>query len=422
MQRMTKKARLLPRLAAITTVATAAALTIAGCTPAGAGSSSGDGETITVWHYYSLENQVAMLDEFKSTFEASHEGVTVENVYVPQDQLNSKLVGAVGTQTGPDIVVFDGYSATTLIGGGALAPITSQWEAFDDASEIAEGAVTSVEGEIYSVQGYVNLLGLIYNKTILDELGLEPPTSIDELETDMAAAKAAGYQGITLAGQPDVQGAFQAYPWLTAAGFSYDDPQTAPLVDAFTRVRGWVEDGWLSPQVATWDQNIPFTEFLGGKTLFAENGNWQLSTLASDASFDYGVVPIPAGPEAKVYLGGEAQAIGAFSKHPDLAWQYLEETFFSKDGQLTALDLVGSIPTRSDAAGDDAISSDPYLSAYSEAIATQGAPFPDTVIPPQNNEATILANGQAWSAALGGQTSPADAAAAFLSELEKLLK
>lgn len=407
-------------------LATVAGMFLTACTPSSSGSSgsngsSEDARTVTVWHYYSLDNQNAMLDEFKSTFEADHEGVTVENVYVPQDQINAKLIAAVGTQTGPDVVVFDGYSATTLIGGGALAPLTDRWESFEDADQIADGAIASVDGDIYSVQGYVNLLGLIYNKTILDELGLEPPTSVDELEAAMQAATDAGYVGITLAGQPDVQGAFQAYPWLTDAGFSYEDPQAEDLAEGFARVRGWVDKGWLSPQVATWDQNIPFTEFMTGNTLFAENGNWQLSTLETDASFEYGVVPIPVGDDGKVYLGGEAQAIGAFSDDPDLAWSYLEETFYSKEGELAALDLVGSIPTRADAASDDAISSDPYLSAFATAIAEQGAPFPDTAIPSKNNEAAILANGQAWSAALGGQTTPEQAAADFIDAIEPLM-
>ena len=408
------------RIAAWAAAITVGSLALSGCAPAGQ-SGSGDNDTITVWHYYSLDNQVAMLDQYKADFEKSHDGVKVDNVYVPQDQLNSKLVAAVGTQSGPDVVVFDGYSATTLIGGGALAPITKQWESFDDADQIAEGAVMSVDGDVYSVQGYVNLLGLIYNKAILDEIGAEPPTTVEELETAMGAAKAAGYLGISLAGQPDVQGAFQAYPWLTDSGFTYEDPQEQPLIDAFTRVRSWVDKGWLSPQVSTWDQNVPFSEFLTGKTAFAENGNWQLSTLASDASFDYGVVPIPVGESGKVYLGGEAQAIGAFSKNPELAWDYLEETFYSSEGQLVALEKVGSIPTRADAAADEAISSDPYLSAYSTAIAEQGAPFPDTVIPSENNEAVILENGRAWSAALGGQTSPEQAAKDFLATLQPLL-
>ncbi len=39
------------------------------------------------------------------------------------------------------------------------------------------------------VQGFVNLIGLWYNKDILDELGIQPPTTFDELEADMAKAK-----------------------------------------------------------------------------------------------------------------------------------------------------------------------------------------------------------------------------------------
>ncbi|MFP3589620.1 extracellular solute-binding protein, partial [Paraburkholderia sp. SIMBA_055] len=84
--------------------------------------------------------------------------------------------------------------------------VTKNWGSFADADQIAQGARTEVDGEVYAVQGYVNLLGLIYNKTILDELGLAAPTTIDELEKDMAAATAAGYEGITMAGQADTQG------------------------------------------------------------------------------------------------------------------------------------------------------------------------------------------------------------------------
>lgn len=408
---------------AVGTVAAATAIALAACTPsASGGSDPTDGaRTLTVWHYYSVDDQIAALDAFKASFEAAHSDVTVDNVYVPQDQINSKVVTAAGSGTGPDIVVFDGYSATTLIQGGALAPLDNYWADFEGANQIAEGAVTSVDGQIYSVQGYVNTLALFYNKDILDEVGVEPPATLEELESALASVTGAGYEGIVLSGQPDVQGAFQAYPWMTAEGFSYEDPQSAPLQAAFDRARGWVENGWLSQQAATWDQNVPFTQFTAGGIAFAENGNWQLAGLTADAPFDWGVVKLPVGPTGKVYLGGEAQGIGVHSADPDLAWQYLSETFFSEDGQLVALDKVGAIPTRADAAAADIIAADPHLSVYAEAIAEQGAPFPDTAIPPANNEATILAAGQAWSAALGGQTSTADAVGDFLGKLESLL-
>ncbi|MFF9563887.1 extracellular solute-binding protein [Leifsonia sp. NPDC014704] len=395
-----------------------AAAALAGCSSANGDSS----KTLTVWHYYSVGTQVGMLDDFGKAFEKDNPGVKVDNVYVPHDQLNAKLVASVGTKSGPDVVVFDGYSATTLAAAGALAPLGKEWSAFSDASQFAAGSIAKLTNKIYSVQGYVNTLGLYYNKTILDKIGVKPPTTLDELNSAMAKAKSAGFGGMTLAGQPNLQGAFQAFPWLTSAGFSYDDPQQSALTNAFTTARKWVTDGYVSPEVSTWDQNVPFSKFTAGGIAFAENGNWQLAAIKKDANFEYGVVPLPLSDTGKVYLGGEAEGIGAFSKNPTLAWKYLQSTFYSKAGQLTALKSVGSIPTRKDAAADTSISSDPYLSQLATAISKQGAPFPDIAIPSKNIDTVYQDNGAAWSAALGGQQSPSEAASSFLKQLQPLLK
>jgi len=385
-------------------------------------SSSTDENKIVVWHYYSLDNQVEMLNGFEKTFEAANEGVNVENVYIPQDQLNSKLIGAVGTSTGPDVVIFDGYSATSLAASGALAPLDDYVSEFADAGQISEGAWAKLEDKTYSVQSYVNTLGLYYNKSILDEVGAKVPTNQAELEEALALVSAAGYEGLSFAGQPDLQGAFQANPWLTSAGFSYESPNVDSLTKALTLARNWVEKGYVSAEVAAWDQNTPFSKFMLGKTAFAENGNWQLATLASDAEFEYGIVPMPFGQGTKIYLGGEAEGIASTSKNKDLAWKYLEETFLSKEGQLQALDLVGSIPTRADAASEDAVAKDPYLNQFSTAIADQGTPFPDSVIPPKNTETVYAEAGTMWSLALSGQAEPAKAAAEFVTKLDTLLK
>ena len=82
------------------------------------------------------------------------------------------------------------------------------------------------DGTRYAVQGYVNLLGLWYNAEILDEIGVEPPTTLEELEGAMAKAKEAGYMGITLSGLPNSQGEWQGYPWMTAEGFTYENLDT----------------------------------------------------------------------------------------------------------------------------------------------------------------------------------------------------
>ena len=415
------------RLFALTSLATAGALVLAACsggsgdaetTGTGAGAETG---TVTVWHYFSDDNQVKLMDEYAAKFESAHDGVTVDNVFVPYDQMNSKLISAAGAETGPDIVVFNGAEAATLAMGGALAPIDEQWASFADAAQFPDSVIHKIDGKTYAVQGYVNLLGLWYNADILEEIGVEPPTTLDELEAAMAAAEAAGYQGITLCGLPQSQGEWQAYPWLSAAGFDYTNPDAKALETALTRVRGWVEKGWLSQESVTWDQTVPFQQFAAGGVAFAENGNWQMGTAESDAEFTYGVAPLPLGDGGQVDLGGEGEGIGAFSENPDLAWSYLTETYFDKDGQILPVTLVGSIPSRTDSAADDAVSSNELLKPFAETIAQYGANYPAAVIPPAAVADVQLTVGQAWSAALSGQRSPADAASTAVDALESLL-
>lgn len=421
------------RAATYTAAALAGTLLLAACgssgedaEPGGDGATEGGGDggdaTITVWHYFSDENQVALMDAYADMFEAAHEGVTVENVFVPYDQMNSKLVSAAGSQTGPDIAVFNGAEAATLALGGALAPMDDYLDSYADLDQLPESVIHTIDGSRYAVQGYVNLLGLWYNADILNEIGVEPPTTLDELEAAMAAAKDAGYAGITLSGLPNSQGEWQGYPWLTAAGFDYENLDQDALAAGLARVRGWVENGWLTQEAVNWDQTVPFQTFAAGGVAFAENGNWQMGTAAADAQFEYGVVPLPLGEDGGVYLGGEGEGIGAFSKNPDLAWEYLTGTYLSVEGQLKAAELVGSIPSRLDAAQDQSVTSNALLDPFATTIAKYGANYPASVIPPAAVADVQLNVGQAWSAVLGGQTSAEQAAATLAGTLADLIK
>jgi len=411
---------------ALTALAVTGALALTGCSSTddsdGGASSSGGASELTVWHYFSADNQVKLMDDYAEKFEATHEGVDVKNVFVPYDQLNSKLIAAAGAKNGPDVVVFNGADASTLALAGALAPLDEQWGSFAHADQFPDSVIHTVDDSIYAVQGYVNLLGLWYNADILAEIGVEPPTTIDELETAMAAAKDAGKGGITLSGLPQSQGEWQAYPWLTSQGFDYSDPQAADLEAGFAMVRGWVDNGWLSQESVTWDQTVPFQQFTGGNYAFAANGNWQMGTAAADAGFEYGVVPLPVGDSGKVYLGGEGEGIGAHAKNPELAWEYLQETYLDSEGQLLAVSNVGSLPARADASADEAVTGNPLLKPFADSLASSGANYPDNVVPAPSVADLQITVGQAWSAAIGGQQAPAKAAESVMTALPSLLK
>jgi multiple sugar transport system substrate-binding protein len=412
-----------PRVRGRVLVASAAVLTVAlaGCTPSQqAGQNPSDGQTLTVWHYFSDDNQVAIMDQYKQMFEEANPGVTVENVFVPYDQLNPRLISSASTQTGPDVVVFNGADTSTLALGGVLAPLDDYWSGFADASQFPDSVIHSMDDSVYSVQGYVNLLGLWYNADLLTQLGVEPPQTMDDLNAALQAAAGAGQGGITLSGLPNSQGEWQAYPWLSAFGFDYADPQRQPLVDAFTMVKSWTDSGALTREASTWDQTVPFQTFAAGGYAFAENGNWQMGTAEKTAAFEYGVVPLPIG-KGGVYLGGEGEGVGAFSAHPDLAWSYLESTYFSEQGGVIAAETVGSIPARTDAASSDAVTSNALMAPFAASIADNGANYPDAAIPPDAVADVQLAVGQAWSAVISGQLTPDAAADQVIAALSGLL-
>ncbi|MCL2653418.1 MAG: extracellular solute-binding protein [Propionibacteriaceae bacterium] len=405
------------------TLATAAAIALTACSGASptqttSSEAPATGQTITVWHYFSDPNQVGLMDKYAQLFEAAYPGNTVDNVFVPYDQMNSKLIAAAGSSTGPDVAVFNGAEAATLVLGGALAPIDDQIAAWPDKAQLPNSVIHVIDGKTYAVQGYVNLLGLWYNQDILDQLGLQPPTTMDELESDMAAAKAAGFMGITLCGLPNSQGEWQAYPWLTNSGFTYDNLDQAALAKGLALGRDWVQKGYLSQESATWDQTVPFNTFTAGNTLFAENGNWQMGTAASDAKFKYGVVALPIGSSAGVYLGGEGEAVGAFSKNPDLAWKYIESAYLSPEGQLAAQSMVGSLPSRLDTAKDPSVTGNAMLAPFATTVANNGALYPAAAVPPAGVADVQTAMGQAWSAAISGQQSPDDAAATAIAAVK----
>lgn len=410
-------------LAGTTGLAAAGALAACGSSSSGGGAAedgSQGGNTVTVWHYFAEDNQVALMDKYKEMFEAEHEGATVENVFVPYDQLNSKVVNAAGSQTGPDVVVFNGAEAAVLALGGGLKEIDEEWASFEEADQFPDSVQHTIDGSLYAVQGYVNLLGLWCNLDKLSELGLEPPTTLDELESAMAAAQETGLSGITLSGLPQSQGEWQAYPWLSSQGFTYENPDEQALTDGFAMVAGWVEKGYLSKEATTWDQTVPFQEFLAGKSLFAANGNWQIAAAEADASFEYTVVPLPVGETGQVYLGGEGQAIGAFSQNAELAWKYLTSTYYSAEGQAAAVELVGSIPAREDASQDPAVTENELLVPFSQTVSEHGANYPSAAIPPEAVADVQTTVGQAWSAALGGQQDPDAAAQTVMQLLESL--
>lgn len=387
-----------------------------------ASSSKAAKHTLTVWEYFSVKSQVKELKDLAKLFNKTNPNTKVNDVFVPYAHMTNKVVAAAAANSGPDVVLYNGPTIGQLVDAGALKNMTSDWNSFSGKNQFGSGVVGKVNGKVYGVQGYVNLLGLWYNKNILNKVGIKPPKTISQLTSDLKKVKKAGYTGITLTGKPNDQGEWQAYPWLSAFGWNYGNPKTATIQKAFSTIADWAKQGYL-PQIAvTWGQAQPFQKFLTGKVAFAENGNWQIGSAKSKAKFKYGVEPMPsAGKKAKVYLGGEKESIGAFSKIPHIAWQYLKKTYFSKAGELIAVKDVGSIPARKDAASANVVTSDHLLAPFAHEVQNSGESYPPSVGSINKVRNAELAVAKQWSAIIAGQETPKAAAKKAVSEVNSAI-
>jgi multiple sugar transport system substrate-binding protein len=398
--------------------AAAALLAISGCTISNTPSESQSEGTTTLrfWQYYSAGGQADWLKAQTAKFEAANPGVKVQLVQVVGSQQDQKLLAAVATGNGPDLLINNiVVDFPTLVGGGVMKDITAEWNAYADKDQYPEAAAWKSDGKVYNLLSYTNLLGMYYNKDILASVGItDPPTTLQQLEADMAKVEAGGkYKALAESGAPTVEGAWLFAPQLLGQGINYCNFSGQPVTDAFNRVADWAQKGYLPKATATWDQNAAWQQFMTGKYAFGLNGNWQLGNVKK-AKFKYGTTqfPAPAGGKSVVYPGGEGVAIGAQSKHPDLAWKYIQEVFLSKEGGQSLFAAAGSIPVRADVASVPEIKKDPYVQPFIKAAQTSGQ-WPNN--PKTADMQTAL--GKAVSGVISGQLSGPEGAEAAIKNV-----
>ncbi len=394
----------------VAAIALATAGLATGCSSSGSSSGSSAGSnTLTIWTYADPK-QAPFIKKLESDFKETHPDVTIKYLVVPFDQLTNKIITAASTRTGPDLIVYDPANTASLVQAGALADITKEWDGFKDKSEFPEYATRVIDGKTYSTQAYVNTTALYYNKDILDKAGISnPPSTFEELQSDLKQVVGAGFKGIAQCGAPTSECETQAVAWILGNGGNYNDFQSPDVKKVFQDWYDLGKAGALGADSVGWTQPDAWSAFTKGDYAFTQNGNWQYQS-AKDLTFKWGVAPLPGG---KVAPGGEGQALGAFSKNRSLAWDYLSSTWLSKAGQVQTFEMSGSIPTRKDAQADPSVANDPNIVAWTTELKDTGtrSEFKD----PSDYLKATTAVGQQWSALRQGTTTP-DAAASTLAD------
>ena len=152
-----------------------------------AGSGDDGGESIVIAHWFGVtssgsEQAECIISSVIDPYNEMTEGVTVEAVMQPNNWEATRTAVAGGG--GPDVLTTPGPSFVfEMAQAGQLLPLSDYAEELGWDETFAPWALSlgMVEDELYSVPHELETLVLYYNKTLFEEKGWEPPTTIDEL-------------------------------------------------------------------------------------------------------------------------------------------------------------------------------------------------------------------------------------------------
>ena len=296
-----RTARLRRSLVPMVALAGAGALVLTGCS-AGGGGSEGSGDGASEFTYLSLTENTAVADILTGlstgACKAENDALPLKITNQPQASFDQQLQLLAGQDALPTIFAAGNTPqlAKDLNDNGQLLDIQSTFDDLgvsDDLLPAATSTIESLYGSVIALPTEFNVEGLWYNKQILEQNGITPPTTWDELTDAAATLKAAGVQPFSASGE-------QGWPLTRLVG-NYlfrtigpdalqkvadgDAKLTDPeYVEAAAAVAELGSEGYFGEGVGSIDYDTSLNTFTTGKAAFLYMGSWALSAFNADTN------------------------------------------------------------------------------------------------------------------------------------------
>jgi raffinose/stachyose/melibiose transport system substrate-binding protein len=242
-----------------------------------------------------------------------------------------------------------------------MADRVMDWTGTDLAALAAPGSLdgANIGGKQVGIPVTAEAFGLLYNKAVLDEAGVDPAaiTSRADLEAAFEAVEATGRDAIHFSGlwwslgahvsniyhttaAEDLEGKLTVLDGLVDGTYSLmDDPKFTDYLDTFDLLKSYSTS---SATIADSDYDMGVENLATGEVGFWFMGNWaepSLLTTTPDGSF--GVMPLPTGAAAGDY-GNDSISVGV------PFYIMIDETQSSEEERAGAMDFLSWLLTTSE--------------------------------------------------------------------------
>lgn len=356
-------------LIGLTTIMTAG--TLAAC-----GSGEGSTETSDVLNVWGMGDEVKQLSKMTDKF-TEETGIEVKIQSIPWSNAHDKLLTAVASQSGPDVLQMGTTWMPEFQEAGALADMTSYIEEYDNLNpdNFYQGSVetTQFDGKSYGIPWVAETRVLFYRTDILSSVGYdEAPATWEELED---AAKQLSERGDDMYGiNMDSKEQTLGFMFARQNGSTlfedgepvFDQPQ---FVEAVSYLNNFIQEGYSPKQDLGLDVSQTFAGDDAMIPMFI-SGPWMAKAVKDtvpDIEGKWAIAPLPAKENNLSSMGGSNLTIFEYSEKKDDAAQFIN--FMAEpENQLEWMKLTDALPTATATWENDELKNDPIYSVFNEQL------------------------------------------------------
>jgi raffinose/stachyose/melibiose transport system substrate-binding protein len=303
------------------------------------------------------------MDALNQAFHDAHPNVTIKRTSKSFDDFVATIKLAASAPDAPDVYQGnEGYSVdAALVKAGLIVPLDDYAKAYGWDARFGSPATLDVlrwsadgstwtKGPLWGIAQKAEVLGVFYNKSEFQKLGLSVPTTFDGFEQSLATAKAANVP-------PIMVGGLDAWPlghvfmmlqalyedptaisnWTFAVpGSTFDDTGTQKAAQV---MQDWAAKGYFAKGFGGLKQDNAAARFAKGEGLYFMTGPWENGTFKPMGA-NVGWFPLPGTTAGTASHTTGALSIpyhiSAKSKYPDIAAAYIDFITSSKAADVVA--------------------------------------------------------------------------------------
>lgn len=335
--------------------------------------------TLNIW---GMGEEAKLLSEIENDFETKNPNIDMVVQAIPWDQAHDKLLMAVASGKGPDVVQLGTTWIPEFAEAGVLKDLTQYIDEYPnlDPANYFDSSVgtTKFDGKYIGVPWYVDTRAMFYRTDLLEEVGYpEGPNTWDELKDAATKLSARGdeYYGISFDLADQVFSI--PYGWQNGSEIIKDGKplfNEPEYVEAVKYLNSFFEEG-LAPIQDDMDLIQAFKE--GIKPMFV-SGPWMINIIKNqvpEIDGKWAVRTVPAKENNTSSVGGSNLVIFDNTKNEEAALKFISY-MTEVETQVKWFDVAKCLPARTEAWNDDSLVSDPFFSAFGEQMKNSKiAPF-----------------------------------------------